>query len=487
VLFIGCKRLHAQSLPYLNASAGNSYEAVRGLDSSMYVYQRDTLYKINKNLSVVWAKQYTGVSFTNLLLSKTGSLFFVTANRFGKINAATGQLVWMKSISQLTVNTGTATNTCVFNPKQILLDHNNHIVISGLPQFGLIGSGGIFVKADTSGNIVNARFLNNNMVAGFFNIVTDSSGIYSFFTDFTTVGGPAVGLLFYNSQTDSYMRFSGVQSIHPNPPQFYSSGAGSFKKSLRRDIFYFNFWNTYMVNNVFSSYTGVYSVNGVLGVNLGLPRITEGEHHSLTANYGSAYIQLDSNYNLITGANFPTSIHGVFPFYSGKTMFGFNLNTPQTNTLTLTGTGTLTPCTQTYSTSFYAGPPTPYYNVSMTCSVYPVTISVSTVSASVIPVNIILQQNYCAIIAGVSDLLSNEASTFEIYPNPFNDLITLKGKFYQAQTLRLSNVIGETIQLIEVTADSESAVVDLGALKPGIYYLSMGAQGSKLVKKIIKL
>lgn len=498
--------LNAQGLPYLNASAGNANEPVRGLDSSMYMYQNDTLFKINKNLSVVWANQYPVGTFKNLLLSKTGSLFFASNNRIGKINATTGQLIWVKSISSLSVNTGTSTLVNTLSPKQLFLDHNNQLLISGIAQSSVGLPRGAFLKTDTSGNIINAKEIFHYSAPNtFFNIVTDSAGIYSFFTDDMTPAGPSLVLLFYNSITDNIYKLSNIESIHPTPPMLYSAGLGYFKKSLKNNLFYFNYWNNYMVNSVYNSYTGIYSSYKKLGyfntgqsgppnVTNSIGAITDGQDLSLTVSYVKtgtvntmSYLQLDSNYNVTGGATFPAGIPGILPFYSGKTMFSFNLNPPQTNTLTLAGTSTLTPCTQTFSNIFYPSP-TAYYTLTVNnIPVYTASLTLATVSASITPVTIFLQQNYCGIIAGISDNSNADGLSFEMFPNPATETLTLKGMSYNASPLRIYNSIGETVRIIDIPQQSEEVHIDLSTLKSGVYYLSTTPYGKGPMKKLLKL
>ena len=81
----------SQNYSYLNASTGNKDEYPVDKDTNIYMFQGGRLTKTDKNFNVIWSYTYTGVSFTNLLLSKTGSIYFIEGNGitnkyFGKIN-----------------------------------------------------------------------------------------------------------------------------------------------------------------------------------------------------------------------------------------------------------------------------------------------------------------------------------------------------------------------------------------------------------------
>lgn len=94
-------------LPYLNASTGNMEEFPIDKDTSMYGFYNNSLFKTDKNQNVIWAKNYSIISFSGLLLSKTGSLFFYGDKHFGKMDM-NGNILWTKSIDALTTGTNTA-------------------------------------------------------------------------------------------------------------------------------------------------------------------------------------------------------------------------------------------------------------------------------------------------------------------------------------------------------------------------------------------
>ena len=67
----------SQNLPYLNASTGNIGQSFTDADTNIYMFHGKRLEKLSKNLNVIWVNTYNNINFSNLLLSKTGSIFFI--------------------------------------------------------------------------------------------------------------------------------------------------------------------------------------------------------------------------------------------------------------------------------------------------------------------------------------------------------------------------------------------------------------------------
>jgi hypothetical protein len=67
----------SQALPYLNASRGNNNDCVVDKDTNIYLFHFNQIEKYNKHLQSIWVKRYDSLTISNLLLSKTNSLFFI--------------------------------------------------------------------------------------------------------------------------------------------------------------------------------------------------------------------------------------------------------------------------------------------------------------------------------------------------------------------------------------------------------------------------
>ena len=72
--------LKAQTFPYLNASTGNEGQYIVDADTNIFMYHDNQLEKYDKNFNSIWVKKYSGLSFCNLLLSKTGSIYFIASD-----------------------------------------------------------------------------------------------------------------------------------------------------------------------------------------------------------------------------------------------------------------------------------------------------------------------------------------------------------------------------------------------------------------------
>ena len=94
-------------------------------------------------------------------------------------------------------------------------------------------------------------------------------------------------------------------------------------------------------------------------------------------------------------------------------------------------------------------------------------------------------------ITGTCDKFLNETIDFRCYPNPFIDKITLK--YYASWStkieLSLFDVSGKEMNLkrtIQATEGEHSINLDFGFLNPGVYYISLNANGkSQSVKKLV--
>lgn len=77
----------------------------------------------------------------------------------------------------------------------------------------------------------------------------------------------------------------------------------------------------------------------------------------------------------------------------------------------------------------------------------------------------------------------NEEDPFIVYPNPFNDQITINGIDEPTQTI-LFNSLGERIGNWKINSDNST--IPMYGLKPGIYFLQLRTKTRLITKKIIK-
>lgn len=198
---------NAQNFPYLNASTGCEGQYVVDKDTNVFMYHGNQLEKFDKNFNPIWVKTYSISSFNNLLLSKTGSLYFTDATQgvLGKLDK-NGNCEWAKTLG--------------ITPNQISLDRNNHLIISGIDN-----NSGCFIKSDTLGSVIKCRFF-TNITTGLlqlnkFIVVCDSAGIYTFAWDAMCFEWGDAGVLKYDDNAEAAKSFGGL--INLSEPAFVNN------------------------------------------------------------------------------------------------------------------------------------------------------------------------------------------------------------------------------------------------------------------------
>jgi hypothetical protein len=182
--------LKGQSFPYLNASTGNEGEFPVDKDTNIFMCYTYGLIKTDKNLNKIWAKTTGNFLIRHLLLSKTGSMYFIAGVNFknfiGKIDQ-NGHIVWLISFYPTHPS-----STGIPNFKQthsLLLDRNDQLVISGTIQNSSISESGFFLKLDTNGVLIKLRKIDGPLTSNF-SIAYDSSGYYKFIGGSSVVNSP---------------------------------------------------------------------------------------------------------------------------------------------------------------------------------------------------------------------------------------------------------------------------------------------------------
>jgi hypothetical protein len=74
---------------------------------------------------------------------------------------------------------------------------------------------------------------------------------------------------------------------------------------------------------------------------------------------------------------------------------------------------------------------------------------------------------------------------YKVYPNPVKDLLTIKSAQADVRSVRIINTSGQTV--FEKTNVSLPRTIDMSALPPGIYFLSVVSNGKAVSKKVIKM
>lgn len=155
--------LKAQTFPYLNASTGNRNQYIIDSDSNLIMFHQNQIEKLDNHFNPIWVKKYIGLDFYSLLLSKTGSIYFIAADttnytyfnlqynrHIGKIDSE-GNLEWEKTITHNTLSN--------INLRQLFLDRNNHLIISG--EGTNTNGSGIILKLDTLGGPIYSKTIKN--------------------------------------------------------------------------------------------------------------------------------------------------------------------------------------------------------------------------------------------------------------------------------------------------------------------------------------
>jgi len=147
------------------------------------MFHGNRLVKTDKNFNTIWAKTYSNFSFSRLLLSKTGSIYFISKNGygnfFGKINP-NGTINWVKNANNISaILSGSTSVTYGVDCQRLLLDRNNDLVLTGGEGFSQ--GKGFLIKTDTNGNVLKFKVFSNGMYFMHkLSIVDDSSGYYKF-------------------------------------------------------------------------------------------------------------------------------------------------------------------------------------------------------------------------------------------------------------------------------------------------------------------
>ncbi len=514
-------------MPYLNYSAGNQNQSVTGPDSSVYAFNGFNLMKIRKNLTTAWAFDYSGLVFTNLLLSKTGSLFFLTGDKIGKINASTGNLVWVKALSSVNYTYNANSINSPIIPLQLLLNRNNEILVTGVTQAGGLYSAGFILKLDTSGNSAAGSVVypsnNTNSKLDNLHIVSDSLGFYKcYFSTYNSFSGTNGFIFDYNSN---------LTTINPNLKQvdFYgiTSQLGiapviaNFRKSVTNpnnflvvcslsDVSNLNFsfevrkYSTLKKLKNFTIQGSYYGSMSFCEDKMGGSTVTVKKF--VTNNPAStqySVINLDTNLNrtsaslfYIEPGVFPIYQETLYPFYPQSTYINPRGSVFPFNQLTLFNAHTPPACVQNFTlgNGSICNTICNFLNTSVSqilvvpTSTVPLaaTYSLTPFSSSVTSMSLPASQNYCALILGTEDLVLDNSSSLRLFPNPSAQFVTFEQQTNEEVMVTIENNLGQIVK--QLPTSQLQTRIDLKDLAIGCYLVKVSSRTSKNTKvlKLIK-
>lgn len=516
-LFCAFTPLHAQLFPYLNASTGNENQYIIDTDTNIYMFHGKQIEKVDKNFNPVWVKTYDGLYFYSLLLSKTGSIYFIAKDEIdysfmtisyskyvGKIDN-TGNISWIKTIEH--------PDLINISARGLLLDRNNHLMISGE------GSGitnGVFsallIKLDTLGNMLHCNYFTGSQPTNLHNVtlLNDSAGYYTCIYSGNFFESSAIGKLTYCEAGDSIYSEAYIGEY----PQHYMIGTAAYYKSRKNaDVYY-----SISQHGVFSpEYINVrkYDKNNVLwnkkfpafyGSNFSVNSFDEDDNKSVfftiapdkgPGNYHTFFytmcFKLDSNgifgghYNtLLSYSWWPPSSQpesAKLHLINNNTFFydviGHNF---PSNPLSVTfldstlATNCSTSTAFTMSTSI-AGPiqnAQPLLSAFMTS---PYALTDYTLNTTAIS-DFAIDPNYCLALT-IRD--SKPITFIKIMPNPAKDEIRIT--FPASQTLTAVNIFNVSGELISIKSTS---TINISSLSPGMYFIKILTNRDEFYQKFIK-
>lgn len=520
--------LKAQTFPYLNASTGNKNEFIVDVDSNIFMFHGTLLEKYDKNFNPIWAKNYSGLKFSNLLLSKTGSLFFIAwglgYNVFGKLDGI-GNLNWCKALpTYTTVISGNTQTVSLQYADQMLLDRNNNLIITGTgPGIQTIGGGMYFLKLDTLGNFIKLRVSANTYMPdpNESMIINDVNGVYTVSSwGYESEGGGGFGLdnivYKYAELTDSIINNtffpmgyvnSGysvsnqhvIKSKH-NSDTYYTTICNSFYNSALNNTFnltkvkgstnvfriQFQILSPYLMTfqnleeddskNVFLSIAveniyNNYSYEKWLikldsnGVSDNIKHLVV-QHPAASSSYSSQFADTITQLQHHFGNNF---------FYSLKP--NFSASDPLTIIKMDTTIGSY--CSPSASISITSSSSNYFTNNSTTVT------SVSSVTLSPVASTVTSVSNFSVIINSCLPLWTKEFElnhSISIFPNP----TTNKLNIHHSENFSIieSSIFDITGKL--VAFNNHQAIIDVSKLNSGIYFIKVITDKGEFSQKFIK-
>lgn len=514
---------YSQNFPYLNASTGNP-DFFTDKDTNMFFIHGNRLAKVTKNFVPVWVKTYGSLSLKKILLSKTGSMYFIAVitpislspqSLIGKIEA-NGNISWMKSTVAMPVTVaGSTVTSSSLNAESFFLDSNNNLLLSG--AVSSVGNAG-FIKMDTLGNFIKARLfsVSDYSVQGgsiiSFNILNEASGLINFISTGSVGGGAGTVMnnFSYSDGTDSisYANKSGLAGCNNCISGF---GATFYKSKTRSDVFYL-FGATGIGQPSYSNFILLkYTMNSMMwehayrwsgapatvGVSLdedekgnvfGVINTTTSmsSHHSgfvkfdSTGAFNGNWIKYFTDYNP-NSVNYPTDRVNVVHY--NRYIMNVVGNGYPTNPITIENiSSALTmSCANTVSLTYGASAGSSTFSISAKPTQYTInSLSMANVSPTVNAVTTFsIAQSFCATV----NVTENELFGLEsvsVYPNPSGGIITVSTTEKSAK-VELYTINGALVYSAKCLTNKHD--IDLSKFENGIYFLRCGPAVKKIVKE----
>ena len=501
---LDCLFSFSQNTPYLNANRGNYRECAVDKDTNIYVFRVNQLEKYNKNLQAVWVKQFDSLQITNLLLSKTNTLFFISGNKVGKMDL-NGNISWCKKLSA----------TC----NNMMLNYQNNLVIAT--------SQGLF-KMDTLGNVIYCKKFNINYsgISSVGLIINDSMGVYEFITNNGSGISNSINYKFkYSEILDSVVSIktggigANIQllNIHVsnhhlntiylnirnwvNGAQGGGPSNGYVEKIVGDSVIYSIGYNNlsttypYDILNNFSDdkYGNLYYTQSFRADQYSSNSITFGYPHHLdvykvdSTGNNTAVSRLLDDVSTPPLVNTQTEIGTFNNLYNNTYLFsymgsrGFTINHPVLIKLDSI------PKTMCSLSSNYPHSNTKYYYHKSIGVATSTNTAYSAINQSIITTTVndfIPDTNYCISI-GIEEL-NSKSNSITFYPNPVNEIINIEfaTNEYEATIIEITNTLGQILYNQKAKSDKETVAIK--HLQNGIYYLSIKTKYKKSTVKLIK-
>ena len=503
----------SQSFPNLNASAGNENEFPVDKDTNIYMFHGNRLVKTDKNFNTVWANTYSGFTFYSILLSKTGSIYFMGKNStnnsyFGKISS-TGNLSWIRTVQSMSATvSGTVFISTNEFCRRMILDANNKVVVSGEMQN--IGNypnncNSFIIKTDTNGIVLKFKAIRSDYFTNF-SILSDSSGVYKFIGSGPYLGGIALAFFDYDDNTDSFIstKWGGIT------PGNSSLNWQVYKSKINSSM--------YINASITTSATiqnGIIKLNGngqykwSKGISASMTymaagRIEENTNGDLLygiscqpgacSSYTSAFIKIDSNgvansylttmlngYYIGTTFPYPLPAHSQRVIHNNNYYFDISGYSFPSNPLTVQkfNSSLNYACSSTITATY---PPIGFSYLMTTAS--PTMIPISSYSytfysSSRTPVTFSVNTNFCGVL-GTDNKTVNEIK-LNIYPNPAGDKLYINNKDHFVNGIEIFDMNGKNVKTAY-----EISYIDVHDLINGIYFIRIKTDRGEFNKKFIK-
>jgi hypothetical protein len=518
-LLASCLSGEAQNFQYLNASNGNP-EFFTDSDTNMFMIHGNRIAKLNKNFSPVWVKTYGSMAFRSILLTKTGSMYFIAGTKIGKIEAD-GNIAWMRSTAGMTMSVeGLAMSPVTMSCNSLYMNSANNLLVAG----AISGPGNaVLAKMDTLGNFLKASTFSlthsysPSMRISSLNILNESSGVINL----VFVGNPLCFECTHASlQTYAYSDLADTmllakESTLAHGGQYCSSN------------FSFRFYRSKTRSDVYYVFGNAFAGPPVFGCNTYLPDQGRLAKFTMTGDLWSRAYRANENQttearrfdedergNIFTViGHYNSSYSGVVKFdssgnYNGKWTKYFSGYYPNTSSaldervnaihynrtlLNVVGGGfpndpvtteTITPgltwaCSVTDTITNMGSWAAPFNTIAIPKQFKVTSMVMASLSTAVTTVpGFSLSQNFCIFI-DVPEQKQQEAGV--IYPNPTSDRVFIKNLDAGITAFSLFNLTGARVPL--KTNNSE---LDLSDCPPGIYFLRIETNSGTMTKKIMK-